>query len=145
MQRVFLIFLVLTIFSCIPDSKKSGENNLSEQDEVTGITKIEFNENIHDFGHLKSGEIVVYTFTFENIGEHNLLIENLKSDCGCLQIRFSKESIKPGETGNIEVEFNSSGLFGKQFKSIEIYANTKELKHLAIFAEIENEHLEIKY
>jgi len=145
MQRIFLVALFIACFSCIQYKEGSDKKSISEQDEVTGITTIEMNEEIHDFGHLKSGEIVVYSFTIENIGEHNLLIEDLKSDCGCLKAKFSKETIKPGKKGNIEVEFNSSGLFGKQFKIIEIHANTKELKHLAIFAEVENEHLEIKY
>src|SRR5210317_498332 len=110
MQKIFLIIFVLAFCSCISEKKEPGENNMPELNEITGITKIEFNKDIHDFGRLKSGEIVVYTFTFKNIGEHNLIIENLKSDCGCLRVNSSKESLKPGTTGSIEVEFDSSGL-----------------------------------
>jgi hypothetical protein len=45
---------------------------------------------------------------------------------------------------NNEVEFNSSGLFGKQLKTIEIQSNSKEPKHLIIFAGVENELIEIE-
>jgi len=145
MQKAFIIVLILITFSCSFDNNKSNDKKSYDQSDITGITNIEFNEEIHDFGYLKSGEIVIFTFSFTNTGEHNLVIKDIKSDCGCVKAKFSKESIKPYQTGYIEVEFDSSGLFGKQFKSIEIHANTKELKHLAIFAEVENEQLEIKY
>ena len=43
-----------------------------------------------------------------------------------------------------EVGIKSAGLFGKQLKTIEIQSNSKEPKHLIIFAEVENELIEIK-
>lgn len=145
MQKVFLLLPVLLFFACAPKQKEPSENVSTKSEKITGSTEIEFNEDIHDFGNLVSGEIVIFTFTLTNVGKHNLIIENINTDCGCVQTKFSKNAVKPGETGNIEVEFDSSGLFGNQFKSIEIYANTKELKHLAIFAEVKNEQLEIKF
>lgn len=108
-------------------------------------TEVTFNEEIHDFGILESGEIVEFTFTFTNLGKHDLILNEVVSDCGCVNVNFLKDPVKPGETGLIEIEFDSSGMFGKQFKSIEFQANCKEPKHLAIFATIKNEQLEIKY
>ncbi|NOR73808.1 MAG: DUF1573 domain-containing protein [Draconibacterium sp.] len=145
MSKFLFIIFVFTLISCSPKkgSQKKTEVNVSEKS--TGITEIAFNEEIHDFGELISGEIVVATFVFNNTGEHNLIIKDVISDCGCIQINFVKEPVLPGETGLIEVEFDSSGMFGKQFKSVEIKANCKEPKHLAIFAKIINEQLEIKY
>ena len=109
------------------------------------ISAIEFNEEKHDFGTVQSGEIVVFTFVFTNTEHNNLTIEKVETDCGCLNAKFSNEAVEPGKTGIVEIEFDSSGLFGKQFKTIEIHANSKESKHLAIFAEVQNEQLEIKY
>ena len=141
---VFIIF-VFTLFSCSPQKGNQKKAEITVSEKPTGITKITFNEEIHDFGELISGEIVVASFIYTNSGKHNLIINRVDSDCGCVQVNFSKEPIKPKETGIIEVEFDSSGMFGKQFKSIEIHANCKEPKHLAIFAKIINEQLEIKY
>ena len=145
MNRFLFVIFVFTLFSCSPQKGNQKKAEIIVSEKSTEITEITFNEEIHDFGQLISGEIVVATFVFTNSGKHNLVIGKIESDCGCVQVEFSKEPIKPNETGIIEVEFDSSGMFGKQFKSIEIHANCKEPKHLAIFAKIINEQLEIKY
>ena len=141
---LFLIFVVALI-SCLNKKANQEKTKNGIEEKSTAITEITFNEEIHDFGALTSGEIVVSTFVFTNSGKYNLIIAEVKSDCGCVQVDFTKKPVKPGKTGLIEVEFDSSGMFGKQFKSIEIHANCKEPKHLAIFAAVKNENLEIKY
>lgn len=108
-------------------------------------TTVSFDQDVYDFGTLKAGEIVVCTFTFTNTGKADYLIGNIETECGCLSVQFPQKAIKPGETGNIEIEFDSSGMVGREYKTIEINGNSKELKHLAIFAKVENELLEIKY
>ncbi len=143
--RFLFIFFIVALISCSPQKGKQIKTEINVSEKPTGVTEIVFNEEIHDFGELISGEIVVATFVLTNSGKHNLIINKVISDCGCVQVNFSKEPVKPGKTGFIEVEFDSSGMFGKQFKSIEIDANCKEPKHLAIFAKIINEQLEIKY
>ena len=145
MNKFLFIIFVFALISCSPQKGNQKKTKANVPEKSTGITEITFNEEIHDFGTLISGEIVVATFVFTNSGKHNLIIEKVESDCGCVQVNFPKEPVKPGKTGLFEVEFDSSGMFGKQFKSIEIHANCKEPKHLAIFAAVKNEQLEIKY
>jgi len=146
MTRFLSIIIILTLFSC--QGKKTDnakkETQPAEQ-KSAGITKFAFNEEMHNFGSLQAGEIVVYTFVVTNTGDNNLIIEDVITDCGCVHAKFPKEPIAPGKTGLIELEFDSSGLFGRQFKTIEVHANTKKPKQLAIFAEVQNEQLEIKY
>ncbi len=145
MKRLLFIVSVFLLASCSQKKEKQGNSTNSTSEKPTGITEIAFNEKIHDFGTLVSGEIVVSTFTFTNSGKQNLIIKNINAGCGCLQVKYPKTTVKPGETGLIEVEFDSSGMFGRQYKTIEIDANCKEPKHLAIFAIVKNENLEIKY
>jgi hypothetical protein len=143
--KIILVILVLAHISC---SHKKGTQKNSENHSIeisAGITEITFNEEIHDFGVLESGEVVVSTFVLTNVGKNDLLIKDIETDCGCIHVKYPKTVVPPGKTALIEVGFNSSGLFGKQFKSIEIHANCKEPKHLAIFAAVKNENLEIKY
>ena len=142
MKNVLFILVVVFLFSC---GNKNAKNTDAAQQETNGLTEFEFTEEMHNFGSLQSGEIVVYTFEFKNSGENILMIKNVETDCGCVKANFSKEPVLPGKIGVIEVEFDSSGLWGKQFKTIEIHANTKKPKQLAIFAEVKNEELEIKY
>ena len=142
---LIIIIVVVLLISCLPQRGNDKKKSVNNSEKPTGITEITFNEKIHDFGELISGEIVITTFVLTNTGNHNLIIEDVKSGCGCLQVSFPKESIKPQTTGLIEIEFDSSGMFGKQFKSIEVIANCKEPKSLAVFAKIKNEELEISY
>ena len=145
MKIGIFIFLLSVLASCLPKQKGAEKSSFLKPIKVTGITEIKFNEEIHDFGMLKSGEIVVASFTFSNTGEHNLVIDEIESGCGCIKVDFPKEPVKVNGKGVVEVEFDSSGMFGKQYKTIEIHANFKEPKQLAIFAVVKNEELEIKY
>ncbi len=141
MKPLLLIFIAVFMACSSPKQDKQEQNAETMQPETT----VEFKEEIHDFGLLESGETIVYSFTFTNSGTSDLIIKNVESDCGCISTSYSDKPVKPGETGFIEVEFNTSGLFGKQFKPITVEANVKEPKHLAIFAEVNNELLEFKY
>ena len=133
---------MLIIIACnSPKSKSQVQKN----DSLGKISEFSFESEMHNFGKLKSGEIVIYSFVFVNTGKYNLYIKNVRTDCGCITANFIKKTVKPGEKGLIEVEFDSSGLFGNQLKTIIVEANVPEPKHLAIFAQVKNEQLKIKY
>lgn len=143
MKNVLLLVLIIMQFSC--SEKNSNNKNKEKSENVTEqISKIEFDEEMHDFGNLKAGEILTYSFQFTNRGKTDLIINKAETDCGCIEAKFAKNTFFPGEKGIIEVIFNSAGLFGKQLKTVEIQSNSKEPKHLIIFAEVENEQIEIK-
>lgn len=141
MNKLLIIFFAFTLFSCIG----KNEGNLEKTERPAQLTQMVFEEELHDFGKLKMGEIVVYSFVFANTGENDLWIENAESDCACIQVKLPENPVKKGEKGIVEVEFDSSGMFGKNLKPIEIHANCEEPKHLVIFADIENEQLEFNY
>ncbi len=144
MNRIVIAVLIFGLFSCAGNKQKintepKNETKISEQ-----LPKIEFDEEMHDFGLIKAGEILTFSFQFTNPGEADLIINKAETDCGCIEATNTKKTILPGEKGIIEVKFNSAGLFGKQLKTIEIQSNSKEPKHLIIFAEVENEQIEFK-
>ena len=139
------ILFILSVFALISCGYKNAKKTNTTRVETKGLTEFEFSKEMHNFGTLQSGEIVVYTFEFKNSGKNNLLIKDVLTDCSCVRAEFPKEHVLPGETGIVEIEFDSSGLWGKQFKTIEINANTKKPKQLAIFAEVQNEEIEINY
>ena len=87
-------------------------------------TSMAFEKTIHDFGNLKGGASVSYTFKFKNTGKKPLLISNAKGSCGCTVPSWPREAIAPGESGEIKVTFNSKGKKGKQHKSVTLTANT---------------------
>jgi hypothetical protein len=85
---------------------------------------MEFSRNEHDFGVIDQGDKVTYTFNFKNTGEADLLILAARGSCGCTIPEYSKDPVKPGDSGKIKVLFNSAGKSGHQMKSVNITTNT---------------------
>jgi Protein of unknown function (DUF1573) len=97
-----------------------------------------FQKEEHDFGTIKQGDKVSTDFQFKNTGEADLIITSARGSCGCTVPDYPKTPIKPGETGNIKVSFDSKGKQGKTSKTVTILCNTQEEnKILKINANIE--------
>lgn len=88
------------------------------------LTSISFAETTFDFGDIDDGELVSHIYKFTNTGSEPLVIKDAKGSCGCTVPKWPKTPIPPGETGEIQVEFNSKGKTGKQSKRVTITANT---------------------
>jgi len=85
--------------------------------------KIIFDNKKIDFGRAKQGAELTHKFSFENAGGSLLTIEKIRTSCGCTAALASKESLKPGEKGNVEVTFNTRGYSGEVAKYVYVYTN----------------------
>ncbi len=94
-----------------------------EKAESLPKTTVKWEEEIYDFKKIKEGDEVSHTFTFTNTGKKDLYITNVKPSCGCTAPSWSREPIKPGNAGAIQVKFNSIGKMGIQNKSITVTGN----------------------
>jgi len=126
------ILLVVAFYSCNNDnSKTGGEYNIDNPSSADGnennggLPTIDFDETEYNFGTVIQGEKVSHSFVFKNNGDGNLIISNVKASCGCTVPKWTKQPIKPGQTGTIELVFDSSNRDGKQTKSAKVYANTQ--------------------
>ncbi len=74
-----------------------------------------WNETTHDFGKIKQNDPAAVTFTVKNNGTAPLIITAAKSSCGCTVAEFTKEPIKPNESGIVKATYNSAriGVFTK--------------------------------
>ncbi len=136
--RFFIVFAFL-----LSGCTLNGDRN-DRQNEKAGVPEFVFQEEIHNFGSVQSGEIVAYSFEFKNSGNAGLIIKSAESDCGCVTVDYPKETIQPGAKGYIDVEFSSAGEIGKVYKEIVITSNTKEKEtKLAITANVKNELINI--
>ncbi len=97
------------------------------QEAAEGRTKTtwKFEKDLHNFGKLKQGESAEYSFKFTNTGKEPLVIENAQGSCGCTVPSYPKEPIAPGASGEIKVNFNSTGKSGAQQKTVTLTANTE--------------------
>lgn len=124
-KYILFIGILLGLFSCNSNNKSSN----STQSDTTGIAKIDFVEEVHDFGEVLQGERVTHTFKFTNSGDADLIINNVKASCGCTKPEYNKEPIAPGTEGEITVTFDSSNREGNQYKKITITANSEPQIH----------------
>jgi hypothetical protein len=79
-----------------------------------------------DFGNIKQGDIVIHEFIITNSGDDKLLIKDIRPSCGCTAAKPEKDSLKPGESVKIKVEFNSAGREGMQHKYVYVSTNDKD-------------------
>ena len=85
-----------------------------------------FEETEHQFGKIKQGEKVSYTFVFKNTGDAPLIINSASGSCGCTVPEWPHEPIMPGDKGEVHVIFNSAGKRGPQNKSVTLNTNVGE-------------------
>jgi hypothetical protein len=86
--------------------------------------KLEFEEEVFDFGDIVEGDVVEHVFKFKNAGKSPLIISHAVGSCGCTVPEWPQEPIAPGDLGEVKVKFNSTGKQGEQDKTITISANT---------------------
>lgn len=146
MKKLILSFLVLLcLSSCETKDSKINANLVNNPVTADGMKKganvpvIQFDKTEHDFGKILQGEQVSYTFKFKNVGDAPLIITNIEKTCGCTSPDYSKEPIKPGESGKITITYDSKGHKGFQNKRLIVKANTNPSETIIrIKAQVEN-------
>ena len=100
--------------------------------------QISFTEEIYDLGIVAKGAKKIYSFSFQNIGNADLIIAGVESDCGCVVTDFPKEPIMPGERGQINILFDSADESGKKVVNMVVYTNTRiPKKELSIISDVQ--------
>jgi Protein of unknown function (DUF1573) len=106
MKKVFSIFAILGLFAFAAQAQAQ---------KVTGPV-MTFDKSEIDYGTISQGSDPLRKFSFKNTGTEALVISNARGSCGCTVPTFKKEPIKPGETSEIEVRYDTQrvGPFTKQ-------------------------------
>jgi hypothetical protein len=79
-------------------------------------------ESSHDFGKMAVNQKVKAVFKVANLGDETLTFSAIPT-CGCTTAVVGKNSLAPGESGNIEITYDSKGQQGRIFKPIAITSN----------------------
>lgn len=86
--------------------------------------KITFDKESHDYGKVLYGDTVTEEFPFTNSGNATLVIEDLKSSCGCTKAVKGSREIPPRGTSKIIAAFDTNGLrAGAKLKTIFVHSN----------------------
>jgi len=87
--------------------------------------KIEFKSETIDYGEIMKGSDGLRVFEFTNVGDAPLVIEDVKSSCGCTVPKKPEEPIMPGKMGEIEVKYDTKRV-GPIRKTVTVYSNAEE-------------------
>ena len=87
---------------------------------LKGVPILKFDNRLVDLGAVKKGEKREHTYKFTNVGDATAEID-LISACDCTTTEESKRTIKPGESAEIHVIFNSESKDEAETIDIDIY------------------------
>ncbi len=139
-----MAFCLLTVSMAQAQTQKQKVS--TSEVKVTGVTKaenyaeIKFDTLRHNFGKFsKNDPIVKCSFKFTNTGTAPLVIHQAFASCGCTVPTFTKEPIKPGESGVIDVTYNGTDKFPGHFqKTVTVRSNAvSEVTRLIIEGDME--------
>ena len=114
MKKISFILLAMVLsVTCMV-----AQNNQSQ----TGNAK--FNSLTHNFGKIAE-EVgsAVCEFTFTNTGTTPIIIQDIRTSCGCTTPQYTKEPVLPGKTGVIKVSYSTVGRVGSFDKKITVFTN----------------------
>lgn len=131
MKKTFLL-LILAFGICLGMDAQSQKSVRSEitpngSTRAENYAEIQFDTLRCDLGIFpESDPVRQYSFAFTNVGTAPLIINQAFASCGCTVPAFTKEPIKPGEKGSIDVTYNGKGLLPGRFsKTITVRSNAK--------------------
>lgn len=98
--------------------------------------KIQFKTDTIDYGQVEKGSDGLRIFEFINTGTEPLIIQDVKSSCGCTVPEKPKDPIAPGASSVIKVKYDTKRV-GKIRKTVTVYSNASEpIKALKIKGEV---------
>ncbi len=113
---IFTILCLISTFAFAQDEKKADAESSASGPIMTFQT-----EQI-DYGTIEQNADPLRTFNFTNTGDEPLQITNAKGSCGCTVPTWPKEPIFPGESGVIEVRYDTKRI-GKFTKRVTLTTN----------------------
>ena len=98
----------------------------TEEVASTPITTVAVKEAVYDFGQIEQSGVYKASFELENTGDKPLIIQQVSASCGCTEVEWEEQPIRPKETTKIKVEFKPEepGFF---CKTVSVYANVGEV------------------
>jgi hypothetical protein len=121
-----LAVLMIGLMSCTSSDAENAEERREDfASYIDDPTEMSFEKMEYDFGTVKEGKQVRYTYKFKNTGDKNLILINVQGSCGCtVPEEWPKNPIEPGGTGEIKVVFDSQNRVGNVRKNVRVEANT---------------------
>ncbi len=99
------------------------KNTITSETMYDTIPHLVFDNYLYDFGHLRRGKNLYYTFSFSNKGNKNLIIKQIIVDKGIRVLNLTAKLIPPGAYGSFTIKIKGRHYVGVLHKSINVYSN----------------------
>jgi Protein of unknown function (DUF1573) len=97
------LFVLLHLFSSkISFVELGGRLQLSDTSKVKWLSDMEYT-----FPTLTKGARVEHIFYFKNTSHDSLVIDNVRTDCGCTASDWDEKATAVGDTGRVVVQFHA--------------------------------------
>lgn len=110
-------FLMICFFV---NAQNAGDKKVELSSE--GKAAFKFKSLTVDFGEIKQGVPKTAEFELSNVGTAPIIINNVQPSCGCTNVEFPKEPVKPGQTVKIKATYNAAAI-GSFDKKLTVYMN----------------------
>ena len=89
--------------------------------------EIALDRSEHDFGDVQVGDVVQTRFRVINKGDAPLVIDEVRTTCGCAVAGSHAKEVPPGQDTEIAVSYDSVGLSpGRKTQSVLIHSNDRK-------------------
>ena len=89
--------------------------------------EIALDRSEHDFGDVQVGDVVQTQFRVINKGDAPLVIDEVRTTCGCAVAGSHAKEVPPGQDTEIAVSYDSVGLSpGRKTQSVLIHTNDRK-------------------
>lgn len=125
MMKKLATLLLLSFLSINLFAQDYGISAPDAEEQESGA-KIEFKQETIDYGTIEKGTDGIRKFEFTNTGNEPLIISRVYSSCGCTIPKKPEAPIAPGESGEIEVKYDTKRV-GPIRKTISVYSNASQV------------------
>ena len=118
MKRLFALFVMVAGAAML--SMTMPYSNANDQD--SNAPHMKFETTKHNFGTIYVGADGNFSFKFTNTGKEPLIIQGVRSSCGCTIAKKPNAPVIPGESSEIKVRYDTRRI-GKFRKNITVTSN----------------------
>ncbi len=119
MKRIIpLLALTLMFAVACKNREKSGTEDNPK-------ASLSFESTVHNFGTIPYESDGRCYFEFTNTSDVPLVINDVRTTCGCTRPEWPSEPVSPGEKGKIGITYNTK-IQGNFQKTITVYSNTTD-------------------
>ena len=113
-------FALICMFAALVFGVSAQE--VETKDVPANGAKIRFEKMEHQYGTIQKGGNGDCQFTFWNDGNEPLILQTVKASCGCTTPKYTQKPVMPGESGVIDVHYNTNNVGGFS-KTVTVTSN----------------------